>query len=425
VGKIIIVVSNVSHFHGSLPIAEGMRRHGHEILYYIGDDYNGSLSVHDYPVKKISIENHDTGKDQAGELHRELRNVNPALIILDIDLAVYLIFTSSLHIPTVLLNFFVPFHKQRTMPPFYSSHIPRNNVWSRLRTEFLWLKYFCSVTYIRRVLIFHAKRRGVATLFKTPDRLKADYKRIFPGFKGHVEIHTGSPEFNFGSKMEAGNFYLGHVVSGERLQPGAVASFDASWSSMVGQRKLGGEKIVLCAFGGYSGHHEKECLRFYHLLIALFEKTHAWKLVLAIGTHLDPGQFKHSGNVMVTQVVPQLHVLEQCDAMITHGGMNSINEGIATGTPMLVYPLNKRGDQPGNAARVEFHRIGIRGNIRRENALSISEKLTALLTDAGYKTRISALRQKVISQKPLEHTLDYLQQLAVGNTIDVTGKKVF
>jgi zeaxanthin glucosyltransferase len=48
--------------------------------------------------------------------------------------------------------------------------------------------------------------------------------------------------------------------------------------------------------------------------------------------------------------------------VINHGGMNTIYECIMAEKPMIVFPLSLKTDQNGNAARVVFHEIGVRGS---------------------------------------------------------------
>ncbi len=61
-------------------------------------------------------------------------------------------------------------------------------------------------------------------------------------------------------------------------------------------------------------------------------------------------------NIYAYPFVPQLEVLQHVDLFFTHGGMNSVNEAIFYGVPMLVKPIIN--DQPINAFRVEELQIG-------------------------------------------------------------------
>lgn len=62
------------------------------------------------------------------------------------------------------------------------------------------------------------------------------------------------------------------------------------------------------------------------------------------------------GNPIVMQYAPQKELLSQVDVFITHAGLNSTNEAIQAGVPMIAIPLSF--EQPGIARRIEWHGIG-------------------------------------------------------------------
>lgn len=62
------------------------------------------------------------------------------------------------------------------------------------------------------------------------------------------------------------------------------------------------------------------------------------------------------GATFVTDFADQRAALARADVVVTHGGLNTVVDAIATETPMLVIPL--AFDQPGVAARVAYHGYG-------------------------------------------------------------------
>lgn len=80
-------------------------------------------------------------------------------------------------------------------------------------------------------------------------------------------------------------------------------------------------------------------------------------VIISLGHSMKKETFKHvPGNIHLYSFVPQLEVLKNCDLFITHGGMNSVNEAIYYGVPMLVIPVGN--DQPTVAKRVEQLNLG-------------------------------------------------------------------
>ncbi|KIP88002.1 MULTISPECIES: glycosyltransferase [Pseudomonas] len=100
---------------------------------------------------------------------------------------------------------------------------------------------------------------------------------------------------------------------------------------------------------------------------------------------------KH-GATWVTDFAPQQWALEQADAVITHGGLNTVMDAIAARTPMLVMPI--AFDQPGVAARVAYRGVGSQLS-RRASVSRIEAALRALLAQPlpGFDPLIAELQQ--------------------------------
>jgi len=75
------------------------------------------------------------------------------------------------------------------------------------------------------------------------------------------------------------------------------------------------------------------------------------QVVMPIGRNVDPHSLgEPPANVLLCTYAPQLQLLERAALFVTHGGMNSANEGLLYGVPLLVVP--QRGDQYMVAGRV-------------------------------------------------------------------------
>lgn len=68
-------------------------------------------------------------------------------------------------------------------------------------------------------------------------------------------------------------------------------------------------------------------------------------------------------NFVVRNYVPQLEVLDRAQLFVTHGGMNSVNEGLLHGVPLAVFPQG--ADQFTVAARIADMGAGISLDYRR------------------------------------------------------------
>ena len=66
---------------------------------------------------------------------------------------------------------------------------------------------------------------------------------------------------------------------------------------------------------------------------------------------------KKPNNFYVDEYLPQLQILKKANLFLTHGGMNSINESLYYGVPMIVFP--QMLEQKANAYRIEELGAGI------------------------------------------------------------------
>ena len=103
-------------------------------------------------------------------------------------------------------------------------------------------------------------------------------------------------------------------------------------------------------------------------------------------------QLELAGAAWVTDFVDQRAALQHAQVFITHAGLNSALESLACGTPMLALPI--AFDQPGVAARIEWHGIGRRAS--RFSRVNVLERhLQHLLNDSRYRLRMSAMQAQL------------------------------
>jgi MGT family glycosyltransferase len=98
-------------------------------------------------------------------------------------------------------------------------------------------------------------------------------------------------------------------------------------------------------------------LEFYRTVFGAFS-DHPAQFILSVGRAInigDLGPVPH--NCLVQPFVPQLELLEKVDLFITHGGMNSVNEALNYGVPMIIVP--QQIEQALNGRQVARHGAGV------------------------------------------------------------------
>ena len=122
--------------------------------------------------------------------------------------------------------------------------------------------------------------------------------------------------------------------------------------------------------------------RFFKLCIETFAHQNV-TLILSIGQGQKLNQYGPlPGNIHIYERVPQLEVLQQADLFITHGGMNSVNEAIYYGVPMLVLPIGN--DQPAVAKQVQACGLGRELSIQSVESAHLQKAVEDVLSNPSY-----------------------------------------
>ncbi|KAI9292475.1 UDP-Glycosyltransferase/glycogen phosphorylase [Neoconidiobolus thromboides FSU 785] len=101
-------------------------------------------------------------------------------------------------------------------------------------------------------------------------------------------------------------------------------------------------------------------------------------------------------NIRISNWLPQYSILnhENVKLFLTHGGIESLFEAIATSTPILCMPFS--GDQPRNAKKIERMGIGQYLNADELNLENIMTKIKVLLEKDGEKIALNFRKYKVL-----------------------------
>lgn len=136
-------------------------------------------------------------------------------------------------------------------------------------------------------------------------------------------------------------------------------------------------KKILVSIGTTFDHAYKK--DFFSKLITAFAEEPVGVVVVS-----DPALFDSwPSNFMVQEKVPQLELLPLMDAVVCHGGQNTVSESLAQGLPLVVVPIAY--DQSYVASRVHDTQCGIRLNYKRFKPEHLKDAVAQVLTDLKYK----------------------------------------
>jgi MGT family glycosyltransferase len=122
-----------------------------------------------------------------------------------------------------------------------------------------------------------------------------------------------------------------------------------------------------------------------------------WQVVLSAGSDFDIEDCGLPKNVIVRPFVPQIEVLRRCAAFVTHGGMNSVQEALYYGVPLVMAPqaadqfwISARASQLGAAVVLDPPRMkagAIRASVAKvlsgERYTSAAARIARSLHAAG------------------------------------------
>ncbi len=132
------------------------------------------------------------------------------------------------------------------------------------------------------------------------------------------------------------------------------------------------------------------CLGTMHGTLKLYKKclealqNSPHQILVSVGNRVNVKDLgRVPSNIQVRNFVPQLKILQKVDASISHGGMNSVNESLYFGVPLVMIPL--LNEQVINSSRVQELGAGIMLDKNHVNPDTLTQAIQKVLTDDNFK----------------------------------------
>lgn len=139
------------------------------------------------------------------------------------------------------------------------------------------------------------------------------------------------------------------------------------------------EKLIYVSMGTVNN----DMLPLYQNCIQAFDGS-GYQVIISVGDQVDIGQLGSlPEGVSVFSQVDQIAVLEQADVFLTHCGMNSVNEGLYYGVPLVMHP--QTAEQGGVATRVL--QLGAGVMLPETSAAAIGQAVERVLAEASYREK--------------------------------------
>lgn len=448
---IFLVLNTSSHYNASYKFARKLQESGHTIIYADNAEMEEKVRKEGFdfyervPLFQKVLKNVDAYKTSLNDvqwskpyiflyryfykknfiqgdfLDKMLKDCKPDMVYLDISLKSFFPILEKNDIPYMILSTKVCHDKFTNIPPYNSAYIPQNTIGSKIKVELIWqkvlwkrsIKNMCSRLFFPLFPInFNELGRSLAKELGVS--FKEVIKNLRPdhyGLKHVYEIILSPKEFDFPRATDEKQLYVGPIADINRIEPGLDE--DSERKILHAIRKKGTKKLLLCTLGSYDSTHKQKRIDFLIKLTEAFASHTDYCVLVSTVKDVDIQQLSLGelpSNIHFFPWLPQLRLLRYADLMITHGGMQTITECILLEVPVLVYPLNLDLDQPGNAARVVYHKIGLQGNMNTVKPQKILKQAKTIVEDPTFKNNIEEMSQKYKACKDFDRGCDFINR---------------
>lgn len=378
-----------------------------------------------------AILNNDIFYQRQSELYEIANRLNPAAIFIDIfdSTELFALYPKFKDIPIIFVNPMLSTYRIRSYPAIMEGFWPDKQDFEKTKSRPLAqiiLKSFLTSPY-SQILNFlrgwqFEKLMKLSGLAESHPVAKDGTRTIL--FEGFEECVMAPLELEFSPEIQKSNqTYFGLCISEERQEIELDQAFDGCMQLLL-SKKSNSEKIIYCAFGTYYTGNFQPFLIFLNNLLDAVEICNNIQIVISVNS-LVIETLRHQRKIpafvhMFTRV-PQLEVLKISNLHITHGGMGSIKESILYAVPMLVYPLEPKWDNNGNALKVEFHGLGLRGSMLWEKSAEMNKKIMRLLSQESFIQNLLLFREKIFKFNNSYILRERLRRLIEGSHKQTIG----
>lgn len=231
----------------------------------------------------------------------------------------------------------------------------------------------------------------------SPDQIRAGDLR----FSEHLVLAFTTPELAGDAQVACNPVFVGPAIGSRPAQPG----FDWAWldAGPAATRR----RRILVSLGTHNG---AAGARLYRVVLEAAAALRSQvQVILAVPAAQLGSGMDVPDNVLAAGAVPQLELLPHLDAVLCHGGHNTVSESLACGLPLVVAPI--RDDQPLIAERVVAAGAGIRVRFGRVQAPDLVGAIQSVLNDQSYRHGAARIASAFTTAGGARAAADHLEKL--------------
>jgi zeaxanthin glucosyltransferase len=343
-----------------------------------------------------------------GSVHRSMvETIAPDLVIIDSSAIKYALPLLAWNIPVVMVSPTLPSDYGDNVPHTHSHFIPTSSRLSRYRCKFEWM---------RNRLIRQAKTKLGLSEYSDCRAVAEHHGLRFSQLleRQWLSVRLKLPmlilcptAFDFPRPPRPNRYFLDAGVWPDYRED--TASREFPWHRIEPNIPL-----VYCALGTRipdSPQWRVEAGKTLRKIIKDFSNQNQFQLVISVGASFETSAVSSVPDnvIIINKWIPQMKVLRQAAVHITHAGFTSVRESIECEVPMIAIPFD--ADQPGNAARVVYHNLGIRVFPRNAFTVDLLELTKQVCASPTYRENLRRMRLEFDRQRAKQSAADLIESL--------------
>lgn len=276
--------------------------------------------------------------------------------------------------------------------------------WGKLFAQKLNIPYICSTTTFA---INKDTAKMMKQSFSEIIRMSFGMRRINKKVK--LLRKKGYKVKNFISIVSNDNDVNTIVYTSKEFQP-RVETFSSKYSfvgpsisKVIVESKERKKKLIYISLGTINNKN----IEFYENCISAF-KDYDVDVIMSVGRNTDIKNLGHiPNNFKVENSVEQIIILQEADVFITHCGMNSVNESLYYGVPMVLFP--QHSEQRMVANRVADLGAGLM--LKENNTEYIKDAVFQVMNDSEYKQNANRLSKSFYDAGGSKKAADIILQV--------------
>jgi MGT family glycosyltransferase len=120
------------------------------------------------------------------------------------------------------------------------------------------------------------------------------------------------------------------------------------------------------------------------------------ELIVTVGRSIDPTAFgPQPANVHVEQYIPQSLLFPHVDAVVCHGGFNTVLGALSFGLPLVLAPIS--ADQPVHARRCAALGVGRVLDAQTMDVTEIRAATRSVLHEPSYRAAAQQTQREIVA----------------------------